>query len=121
MNNNIIDVINELCNKFGIAIDWTSNNVAPYIQTLIDKYARYRLGTSITWLVFGLVIMVIAIFFFKYAKQCEEFDNDWGLAMIFGLSTNSIAIIMIIKQIHNILACVTFPEYMFIQMLTNLK
>ena len=32
MGDEIIKVINDLCGKFGIAIDWTSSNVIPYLE-----------------------------------------------------------------------------------------
>ena len=37
VSNQIIEVLNEICNKFGLAIDWTSKNVQPYLQELIAK------------------------------------------------------------------------------------
>ncbi len=40
VSNQIIEVLNEICNKFGLAIDWTSKNVQPYLQELIAKWWR---------------------------------------------------------------------------------
>ena len=39
----IIKIINELCAKFGIAIDWTSQNVLPYLQELMGRVATYHI------------------------------------------------------------------------------
>ena len=35
----IINVLDYLCNKFGIAIDWTSENVIPYIEELCERFS----------------------------------------------------------------------------------
>ena len=33
----VIKVLDAVCDKFGIAIDWTSNNVIPYIEQIGNK------------------------------------------------------------------------------------
>ena len=58
MSDAIIKVLNELCDKFGIAIDWTSDNVVPYLQDLMVRYSKYVCYTSIMWLVIGLILSV---------------------------------------------------------------
>lgn len=58
MNNNAIDIINLLCQKFGIVINWTDENVLPYIQQLFDEIAhgRYSLNLAAAILSFSVVI-----------------------------------------------------------------
>lgn len=38
VSNQIIEVLDYLCSKIGITIDWTESNVLPYVQTLLEKY-----------------------------------------------------------------------------------
>ena len=57
----IIKVINELCEKFGIAIDWTSQNVLPYLQELCHRIAIYKISTSAIGVFIGLVFLVLGI------------------------------------------------------------
>lgn len=38
MSEQIIQVLDYLGKKLGLTIDWTSENVLPYVQTLCDKY-----------------------------------------------------------------------------------
>lgn len=40
LSDQIISVLDALCEKFGIAIDWTSQNVIPYIQLLAKKSSK---------------------------------------------------------------------------------
>lgn len=37
MNQQIIEIFDTLCEKFGVVIDWTSNNVLPQLQILVKK------------------------------------------------------------------------------------
>ena len=47
VSSEIIEVLDYLGEKFGIAIDWTSNNVLPYLQALVDKFIKWEISTSI--------------------------------------------------------------------------
>ena len=58
VSSEIIEVLDYLGEKFGIAIDWTSNNVLPYLQTLADKFIKWEISTSIVWIVIAAFIMV---------------------------------------------------------------
>lgn len=37
MSNEIIKVLDDLSERLGIAIDWSSQNVMPYLQDLMDS------------------------------------------------------------------------------------
>ena len=66
----VIKVLDAICDKFGIAIDWTSNNVIPYIQELGNKIITYDICSSIMWLVIGSVIpLIVAILIKKFLNQ----------------------------------------------------
>lgn len=57
----IIKVIDELCKKFGVAIDWTSQNVLPYLQELGHRIAIYKIAMSAIGVFIGLVFLVLGI------------------------------------------------------------
>lgn len=40
-----------LSSKLGIAIDWTSETAVPVIEEIADKYIRWEINTSITYIV----------------------------------------------------------------------
>ena len=66
----VIKVLDAVCDKFGIAIDWTSNNVIPYIQELGNKIITYDICMNIMWLVIGCVIpLIVAMFIKKFLNQ----------------------------------------------------
>ena len=47
MSKEIIKILDALAEKAGLAIDWTSANVFPYLQQLCSKYVTYEITTSI--------------------------------------------------------------------------
>lgn len=72
VSSQIIDVINELCSKFGIAIDWSQKNVQPYLESLVTKAVNYELYTSIMWIVIGAILIGISLFYLSKANRCKE-------------------------------------------------
>ena len=111
VSDEIIKVLEYMCDKVGVTIDWTSNNVLPYIQQLGEKFIRWEIGTSIGWIALTVVSIIIAFLFVKFC------DLD-GLEDIFFWLTIIGAIIVIGFQVFDIIECYTFPEkaiYEYIQ------
>lgn len=135
-NNQIIQVLDALCDKFGVAIDWTGQNVLPYVQELMKKAANYELWTSIGW------FLIWAIFIFAFFKLIHwyiknrydknnriiEFitDDEYffcigsGLFLIFGGIWTIISIIGIVTQVMDIITCLTFPEKIIFNMIRSM-
>lgn len=126
----IIQVIDALCEKFGIVINWTSDNVIPYIEVLGKKLVTYEICTSIVWIFIMLSLSISSIIAAKkltpiFKKNIKETTNSWGLctsdwdigaifAIIGFVALNGTSIIVIIYQIMDIIKCFTFPElYIF--------
>ena len=123
----IIQVINVLCEKFGIAVDWTGQNVIPYIEILCKKLITYEIVTSIVWIVAMSLLSIGSIMAFKklaptFKKGLEEdnenCDNVWHIGTFFAIFgfilLNFISFGVIITQIIDIIKCITFPEmYVF--------
>jgi hypothetical protein len=41
ISNEIIEVLDHLSEKFGVVINWSSENVMPYVQELCGKYINW--------------------------------------------------------------------------------
>lgn len=78
VSNQIIEVLNDICNKFGLAIDWTSKNVQPYLQELMTKCVAYKFATSIMWLIFGILACTIGSVFAKLAVSSWKKYRETG-------------------------------------------
>ena len=135
ISDQVIKVLDAVCDKFGIAIDWTSNNVIPYIQQLGNKIITYDICNSIMWLVVGSVIpLTVAILIKKFLNkkklEAKERMNDYYYtdgsldegawccyAMIIVLII--IAIILTTSNIESIIQDIIFPEKTIIEFITQ--
>lgn len=113
----IIQVLDVLAEKFGMVIDWSSENVLPYVQTLCEKYIRWEICTSITWLIIGVIIMLIGAVLFVYDLKN---DFDFVIPSVFGISAVILGLIIIPTQIFDIIRCNVFPELQIFNYLSYL-
>ncbi len=130
MSEEIIKVLDVLAEKFGLAIDWTSSNVIPYIEQLCGKYVNYEIATSIIWLLFGIGCLIIGKVLFKKMKYCYgksdgmDEDNGYAWGCVFAAIGCGISIIVglivMMSQLFNIVTCFTFPEKIIIDQLKSL-
>ena len=122
VSSEIIEVLDYLGEKFGIAIDWTSNNVLPYLQTLVDKFIKWEISTSIVWIViaaFVIVAMIVLINVKGVREINEEIDGMLWIPVIVSII---VSFIVICIQIFDIIECSVFPEkalYDFIKVMLN--
>lgn len=56
----IIAILDYLCQRFGIAIDWTSDNVMPYLQDLGERFIQYEIYTSFASCVLAAVVLAVS-------------------------------------------------------------
>lgn len=132
MSNEIIKILDDLGQRFGIAIDWSSQNVIPYLQDLMQRFINYEVISSIVWIFISFIVLYGAYIgiprFNKYAdKKIEESkygESDWEWGRI---TINIVCGILIIgfvfcvmEQIFDIVTCYTIPEKMIVDYLTML-
>ena len=125
----IINVLDYLGGKFGIAIDWTSENVMPYLEDLCARYISYEVFTSIAWMaimfVTTLIIGITLSILHKKAKALR-WDDDYAAvigAIIFWVLfvvMAFISILVIYTQVFDIIECYTLPEKVVFEYLKNL-
>ena len=114
----IINVIDNLCQKFGIVIDWTSENIIPYLEVLCGKFIKWEIATSIFWMVFfGLLTLIpffIARFFGKKWNEDESAYSDYEAPAIVCWVIAAICFVVFILgigvQSYDIIEAITFPE-----------
>lgn len=106
LSNEIINVLEFLGGKFGIAIDWTSANVIPYVQELIGKYISWEIATSITWGIIGALFLILGIVLIII--DCKAYCE--GVLIVFGAIFSILGVLVMGTQIFDILKCIYFPE-----------
>ena len=102
VSDQIIEVLDYICKKLGLTIDWTSENVLPYVQTLCDKYINWEIATSIVWIIIGVICVILSIIFLKILWW-----DEISLVLFVPLF---VGIIIICIQVFDIIKCVYFPE-----------
>lgn len=119
VSNEIIEVLDYLCDKIGVAIDWTSDNAFPYLEQICGKFIKWEISTSIAWIALGIIFIIVGCMFIKPAKErwrrCTENYNedDEALSIIYLVITVFLivsAVIVISVQVFDIIECCTFPE-----------
>ena len=105
----LIKTFDYLLSQFGVAVDWTSENVLPYLQTLAEKLVRFEINTSIMGLVVGVVVLTVGVWIF--VKDIKDWDSG---VFILGVILIIVAGIVCCCQVYDIIKCVSFPElYVF--------
>lgn len=124
MSEEVIKILDALAEKFGLAIDWTSANVLPYLQQLCGKYVTYEIATSVVWMLIGICLLFIGKYVIEKAKYCwekykEERYSDYDLgAILLGILAGCVivgGIVVILCQTFDIVTCITFPEKIIIE------
>ena len=118
MSTQIIEVIDALCQKFCIAIDWTSDNILPYVEDLVKNAVRYELYTSLLYSVIFAIGMAILIVFIRliwcWLKKDEPADDESigiaGTFLVIFLICSITCFVLLLRQLVDIITCFTFPE-----------
>ena len=108
ISNEIIEVLDYLCDKFGIAIDWTNQNIMPYLEQLFTKFIAWELSTSIAYIViFAIVAVILTIVLIWSARIDEELTGILLIPVVLIIIGLFIGIGV---QVFDIIECNVFPE-----------
>ena len=129
MSKEIIEVLDALSDRLGMSIDWTQNNIIPYLQEISSKYVNYEIATSIVWIGVGVLFLVAAIW---AVKKVIEVNNDTSIdedvtallvcmLVVLAVALSATGIITILEQVFDIITCYTFPEKIIIEKLIEIK
>lgn len=121
----VIEVIDELCRRFGIVVDWSKDNVFPYVEELIGKIVNYELWTSVVWLVMAIVAGYFIYRLIKWSakgiKEHDWWDNDlYCVGAIVGAFLAVGAVVVCCQQIFDIVTCITFPEKVLYEFISTM-
>lgn len=119
ISDEVIKILEYLCTKIGVTIDWTNENVLPYVGELCEKFIKWETNTSYAWIAIAGVAIVIGLVFAILIHCLDGWDGiEW---FIFGMIV-LLSMITISVQVFDIIECQTFPEkaiYDYIQMHIN--
>lgn len=87
MSEEIIKVLDDLGEKFGIAIDWTSQNLTPYLQDLATRFISLKNAQAIVWIIISIITLVVSSIVIILAKRWvkkngyDSYDDEYILAV----------------------------------------
>lgn len=109
----IIKVLEFIGQKLGIAFDWSSETIMPYLQELIQKVVRYEIATSMTWIFIFSLLLYFGYNIVKKLRQKAKYQDDLIMLNILLATICVIGAIVISNQIFDIIEAVTLPEMTF--------
>lgn len=134
MSEEVIKILDDLSQRFGIAIDWSSQNILPYLQDLMTRLIQYKNVQAILWIVVsvimfivtGIVLKVVLKYIGKYYDSLDShlYDEDRALAkglawFIAGIFIFAFILVMILN-IRGLIQNICLPEATIIEYIKNI-
>lgn len=128
MNEEIIKVIDALCSKFGIAIDWTSTNILPQIVYIVERYSVYLKINAIFYTIFCLLMFIVGLLVFIKCQHDNHIGKDWThdgtywsglfvLLVVLSFCAFCFGLVGIFVNIEALIKVYTIPEIYSVQQL----
>lgn len=132
MSEEIIKVLDELGKRFGIVIDWSNQNIIPYLQELLKRFICYRNITACVWIIISIAITisgVVMIRFLNKWRKSDNYDKDYcndddmlaGMGYIFSICIIAVGIGLIIGNMFGIIKNVCIPEMVVYEYIKNIQ
>ena len=132
MNEEIIKVIDELGKRFGIVIDWSNQNIIPYLQELLKRFIYYRNITACVWIIISIAMTisgVVMIRFLNKWRKSDNYDKDYcsdddmlaAMGYIFSICIIALGIGLIIGNMFGIVKNICMPEMVVYEYIKNIQ
>lgn len=131
MSEEIIKVLDELGKRFGIVIDWSNQNIIPYLQELLKRFICYRNITACVWIIISIAMMIVGAIMIKFLNKWRKSDNyDTGynddeilaaLGYVFSIFIIAIGIGLIIGNVLGIAKNICMPEMVVYEYIKNIQ
>ena len=130
MSDEIIKVLDELGKRFGIAIDWSSQNIIPYLQDLMKRFICYQNITACIWIIICIAMVIVGIVVIKFInkwRKSDSFDKGYSsdddflafMGYIFSICMIAIGIGLLIGNMIGIVENICMPEMVVYEYITN--
>ena len=131
----IIEVLDYICEKIGLAIDWTmvfaSENAIPYIEQLCGKFITYEIATSVATMILCIIVIILGLILARFIHKNKEFgvthyscipDDPFVRYIFYGLIGFMcfLSALIFSREAYEIIKCVTFPEMVIVEELMQI-
>lgn len=132
MSEEIIKVLDELGKRFGIVIDWSNQNIMPYLQELLKRFICYQNITACVWIIISIAMTICGVIMIKFLNKWQKsdgynsdsYDDDELLAVlgyIFSILIIALGIGLIIGNTLGIVKNICMPEMVVYEYIKNIK
>jgi hypothetical protein len=132
MSEEIIKVLDELGKRFGIVIDWSNQNIMPYLQELLKRFICYQNITACVWIIISIAMTICGVIMLKFLNKwrksdgynSDSYDDDELLAVfgyIFSILIIALGIGLIIGNTLGIVKNICMPEIVVYEYIKNIK
>lgn len=122
MSDEIIKVLDNLGQKFGIAIDWTSQNIMPYLQDLMNRFISLQSAKAIIWIVILSVLLIATIILMVIGIRVGKREDDGEIifmAVFIGIIILICLVVPLICNIFGLIQNIYTPELTLLEYITN--
>lgn len=122
MSEEIIKVLDNLGQKFGIAIDWTSQNVMPYLQGLMNRFINLQNAKAIIWIVILSILVIATIILIIIGIKLGKKEKDGEItffAVFIGIVVLTFLVIPLLCNIFGLMQNIYTPELTLLEYITN--
>lgn len=125
MNNMEIEkAIDKIAEKFGIVVDWSQDNIYPYIRDILQRYRTASIvHDAVAIGILGLLILSAILILKSRGKSIKDSYDEFIFAIFmmfyyFGLAT---LLLITIWEIYDLTNWIFVPEMQFVKELAKLK
>lgn len=98
MDKELCNIIDKIAEKIGVAIDWSSENVMPYIQDVMQRYRTKSIVENVIIMAVSSIIITICVIIavkitkgiingLQNAESSIWFDTDYDMVSAFSIAT----------------------------------
>lgn len=118
---NFINIMDAIGERLGIAIDWTNQNMMPYLEQLAQRIINYEISMSIFYIVVFALMLIVGIKIFLKGKKIIH-DDEFGIfPMVIGFCIMVGALVGIGTYATDIITAMTLPEKTIIEFIMQYK
>jgi len=105
-------MLQKLAEQFGLALDFSKENVIPYLQQLAERVVKYEVGQSIFWMVIGSILVTLGVICIMiFIRKLNDWDEDALIPLfLFGIFFIVFGVPIICCQINDLILCEYLPE-----------
>lgn len=127
MNNKVIEVLDYMGEKLGIAIDWTADNVMPQVMEFLGRYRIYGITYDCVWLLVFVAMIILPLYLcskiYKQYKAKDGFFYYEDFSTCFATIAGGIAVVVgvvgSIADVFEIIKWVVIPEMKFVEVFSQ--